>query len=223
MTGMQVALLDTDEYVFSEEERQLVVEVVSGAEGQVRGLLRGLPERLNVAVYPTDLVIPDVGDGGVTPDKDLIELSVDPGHPGGVVSVVRGSFRTTLFHAAHHAATAHLVTAKDETLLGYAVQEGLATAFERDFAGPRPLYAAYDPAEAERWLEELMTTAEGRYEDWFYSRSAGCRRIGYRVGTYIVDTATANSQESAASLVGASTAEVLEMAHVDGPSNPSSA
>ncbi len=136
---------------------------------------------------------------------------------------MRGSFRTTLFHEAQHAARAHFLTAKDGTLIGYAVQEALATAFERDFAGSRPLYAAYDPAEAERWMEELMTTAEVRYEDWFYRRSAGCRWIRYRVGTYIVDTATANSQESAASLVGASTTEVLEMAHVDGPSNPSSA
>ncbi|MGH7643024.1 MAG: DUF2268 domain-containing putative Zn-dependent protease [Candidatus Dormibacteria bacterium] len=212
---MQLVFLDTDTYVFTSAERHLVAEVLGGAEAEIRGLLRGSTKRLTVTGWPTDFVIPEVRSGDKTPTKDLIEVSVNPAHPGGVEPVFRTSFRELLFHECHHAARKHLLPDRESTLIDGAVMEGLATAFERDGAGARPLWATYDPVDAAGWHTEMIATPHGRYDDWRYSQTDGCRWISYRVGTHIVDRALTNSGETAASLVAASTADVLRLAGLD--------
>ena len=94
------------------------------------------------------------------------------------------------------------------------VSEGMATAFERDFAGNKPLWGEY-PEDVESWVEELLDlpmSAYGSYPQWMLQHPDGRRWIGYRAGTYIVDEAMLASGLSAADLVLAPTAEVLKLA-----------
>ena len=94
------------------------------------------------------------------------------------------------------------------------VSEGMATAFERDFAGTKPPWGEY-PEDVESWVEELLgltMSAYGSYTKWMLQHPDGRRWIGYRAGTYIVDQAMSASGRSAADLVLVPTGEVLRLA-----------
>ena len=97
------------------------------------------------------------------------------------------------------------------------VSEGMATAFERDFAGASPPWGDY-PDDISTWVDELIAlpmSAFGSYAKWMFKHPDGRRWIGYRAGTYIVDQAMAASGLSSAELVLTGTAEVLQLAGID--------
>ena len=97
-----------------------------------------------------------------------------------------------------------------------AITEGLATAFERDFAKVDPPWGKAPP-EILDWTRELLRQP-GESSDPFTpgrrQEGEGRRWVATRVGTYLVDRASRASGKSAADLVFASTSEILALADV---------
>ena len=127
--------------------------------------------------------------------------------------------RSTLFHELHHLARGYVVRGGEPrtSFMDAVVSEGMATAFERDFAGAKPPWGEY-PEDISTWVEELLglpMSAFGSYANWMLEHPDGRRWIGYRAGTYIVDQAMAASGMSAADMVLTETAAVLELAGLE--------
>jgi uncharacterized protein YjaZ len=99
-----------------------------------------------------------------------------------------------------------------ESLMDRVISEGMATAFERDFAGATYPWGQY-PDDVAAWVTELMALPKDAPRDHWMSRHPDGRRwIGYKAGTYLVDRAIKASGKSAAELVSASTEDVIRMA-----------
>jgi uncharacterized protein YjaZ len=125
------------------------------------------------------------------------------------MEIARAQLRSSLFHELHHLIRR---TGVERSLLEVAISEGMATAFERDFAGARAPWGHYPP-EVSSWVEELRhlpTTAERRH--WLFRHPDGRRWVAYKAGTYLVDRAMCASGKSSADLASTSSAEVLSLA-----------
>jgi hypothetical protein len=96
----------------------------------------------------------------------------------------------------------------------HVVTEGLATAFERDFAKvgvPR----GEPPRDGMAWTRAILHQPEtSSREPWMIRHIDGRRWIGMRVGTFLVDRASRASSRLAAALVFAPSAEVVRLAVV---------
>ena len=91
------------------------------------------------------------------------------------------------------------------------ISEGMATAFERDFAGGKDAMGQY-PDEVSDWVTELMALpTNARHDHWLYLHPDGRRWIGLKAGTYLVERAMRASGKSAAELVSTPTEEVMKM------------
>ncbi len=204
-------MLSTDEYEFAEPFSSLVSGVAERTEEEVRAFLPDLPSRLNVSIYPSTFVIPEVGATGIAWRKDWIAWFVNPWDDRGLMTIADTSFRHALFHELHHCARRRL-DRRGATLADAAVFEGLATVFARDVGGDLAPWANYDQSTVQAWTTELLGAVEPVHGHWLFQHPDGRRWIGYLVGTYLVDQAVAATGETAVSLVGASTEQILTMA-----------
>lgn len=216
---LTVSFTDSEDYVFSDEDRRVVEEVAETAIEEVAPLLEGEPSRIELVVQAGSSVIPETGDAGAAQAPGRIGWTVDPGRPGGVLAVARARLRSTLFHEVHHLVRGWTIQGGTAggRLIDAAAAEGLATAFERDAAGWDPPWGEYPEDEVDRWLGELRDPPEGAsYAHWMFQHPDGRRWIGYRAGTYLADRAMAVTGRSAAELAMTPTDELLELSGFDG-------
>jgi uncharacterized protein YjaZ len=197
-------------YSFSRTERRAIQQVVDRAAADVRRLLPGLPSDLRITVQAGSRVIPETGETGSIGLPGAVYWTVDPTHEGGVTAAVNAQLRATLFHEWYHLVReAKLAT---ESLVDRAVNEGLATAFERDFGGQRTPWGAYPP-EVETWTKEFLALpADAPVRDWMCRHPDGRRWIGYKVGTSLADRAARASGLTVADLAAASTEKIISWA-----------
>lgn len=194
-------------------EQRAVQETADAALRDARVALPMLPERLSLVVHFGTSVIPETGETATTVPPAEVVWTVDPARD--VLVVVRTQLRASLFHELHHLARASSV--RTRSLMDHVVTEGMATAFERDYAKVDPPWGK-PPPEAMEWARELFRQPEdASTEEWLIRHPDGRRWIGMRVGTFLVDRACKASGRSPASLVSASTEEVLRLADVGSP------
>jgi hypothetical protein len=98
------------------------------------------------------------------------------------------------------------------TLIDEVITEGMATVFERDFAGVSPPWSMY-PANVTDWVSEILALPPDASRDYWLRKvhPDGRRWIGMRAGAYLVDRATRAAGTSAADLVSTSTANVIDL------------
>lgn len=178
-------------------------------EPALRDLLPALTDQVLLTVSSGRRVIPETGCVGSAQNLDEVHVIIDPDR---LESVVEHHFKAVLFHEFHHLVRGWVTTR--EALPSYleaAICEGLATAFERDFAGSSPPWGAY-PHDVMSWVEEIAVLDNtAPYEQWMFQHPDGRRWIGYRAGTFIVDEATNRSGLDAALLVTTPFLEVLAL------------
>jgi uncharacterized protein YjaZ len=199
-------------YDFSRSDRAAIQRVADLAARDVRQFLPGLPTDLRITVQAGDRVIPETGETGSIGLPGAVYWTVDPMREGGVLAVVTAQLRATLFHEWYHLVREGKFS--PQTLAERAVNEGLATAFERDFGGAPTPWGAYPP-EVGAWTTELLAadpTAPAR--EWMYAHPDGRRWVGYKVGTYIADRAVRESGLSLAQLAGEPTERIIAFARV---------
>ena len=209
-SDLTVQFLRSETYTFSSSEKGAVEQVARSTIKEVRPLLVTLPARIHLTVRPGLDVIDETGETASAMAPDGIMWTVDPNGHGGVAAITRTWLRATLFHELHHLARSS--AADPRSIVDYAVYEGMATVFERDFAGVQTPWGAY-PKNVNEWADELMRLPENApRRDWIYSHPDGRRWIGIKVGAYWVDRASAKSKRSSADLCTTSTGDVLALA-----------
>lgn len=100
------------------------------------------------------------------------------------------------------------------SLLDHVVTEGLATAFERDFAKVAVPWGE-PPPDGMTWTREILQQPEtSALDPWMIRHPDGRRWIGMRAGTFLVDRATRASGKTPVALVFAPSAEIVRLADV---------
>jgi uncharacterized protein YjaZ len=209
---IEISYLRSESYTFSRAERSTIREIAEHTASEVRRLLPALPHKLAITVRPGDDVIAEIGATASAVAPADVVWTVDPSRPGGVIQIAKTHLRPTLFHEFHH-----LVRDADSrssrSVIASAVTEGMASAFERDFAGADYPWAQYPKDAVEEWAEELLALpADAPVREWLFRHPDGRRWIGFRVGTYWVDQAIAKSGRSSADLVSTPTLQILSLA-----------
>ncbi len=169
-----------------------------------------LPPRLTLILrWGTD-VIPETGESGTMSLPHNIAWTIDPARD--VTAVVKKELRATLAHELHHMARETRV--HPVTLMDRVIEEGLATAYERDFAHVAPPWGeALPEATALAWTRELLAQPKGAERGpWLYRHPDGRRWVGMRAGTFLVDRAMRKSGQTAAQLAQTETAEIVRLA-----------
>ncbi len=197
-------------YEFSIWERALIQRIAGETAVEVRRHLPSLADPLILRVRSGKDVIPEVGAGAAVIPPDWVVWTVDVDRPEGVSAIARQHLRGALFHEFHHLVRGSTSNA----LIDQVVAEGLATAFERDFAGVVRPWAQY-PDDASEWVKELLSQpSTASSNEWLYKHPDGRRWVGMRAGTYLVDEAMKNTGRTSADLVSTSAADLLRLAQV---------
>lgn len=195
------------DYAFTPIERQTIARLAGDAARQARQHLPALAPRITLAVQSGKKVIPELGAIAEPAPPDYIVWTVDTDRPEGVVKIAETHLRATLFHEFHH--LVRLTTLPASTVMDRAISEGLATAFERDFAKAVYPWGQY-PDHVTSWVETLLTLPDDeKRNEWIVQQPNGGRWINYRTGTYIVDQAMKKSGKTSADLVATRSAEIL--------------
>lgn len=203
-----------DKGALSQAERELVQDICSSTEPEIRAHLPELTERIELLVKVGKDVIPLTGELGGALAPGQVEWKVDHTRDQSVTEIVQARLRATLFHEFHHLVRGWVMRGGDppKTFMHGVVSEGLATAFERDAAGASPPWGEY-PEDVEEWVLELLELPlSASYVDWMFQHPDGRIWIGYRSGTFIADKAMKASAKDAAELVRTPTEEILRMA-----------
>lgn len=208
--GLTIRFFRSESYTFTRAERRAIEEGARTAIAEVRRLLPGVPAHIELTVRPSTDVTPETGETGDAMPPNGLMFTVDPSRPGGVAAITKAWLRPFLFHDIHH--LVRFPAENPDSLIKHAVTEGMATAFERDFAGATTLWGQY-PEDVATWAAEFENLpADSPRRHWMFRHPDGRRWIGYKVGTYWVDRAIAQSGGSAVTLVATPTSEILSLA-----------
>lgn len=210
---METHFLDTDDYKFTSEDKEVIRRVANDASELFRSHLPQLPVSLHLLVEPGASVIDVTGELGFALAPHAIRWTVDPSR--GVGDTASTHLLHSLVHESHHAARLGIFPSEAYThdWPGGAVFEGLATAFERDVGGFDAPWGQYDLSTIGEWAAELFAQPiDDTYAQWKFNHPDGRRWIAYRVGTWIVDRACDRTGNTPATLVGRSATEIVEMA-----------
>jgi len=207
---------------FSNDEKQLIKDLVTHAEKEVRVLLPTLPGAIEVTAIVIDRNIDIVG--GVSgraeaPGKVLIEFSSV--YPGGISAAAKDALSSTIFHEFHHLARGWTIQRNQfgPGIPVAAVNEGLAAVFAEEYTGVYFEQAYSYPENAAAWLEEILALpVDADYSTWMMGKHPdGRNSIGYRVGRYIVHQAAANSGKGILELSKLAPDEILGLAGTPPP------
>lgn len=207
-TGIRTEFVGS--YAFSATERRTITRIAGAATREARRHLPALASQIILQVRSGNDVIPELGAGATVASPAFVRWTVDPENPQGVVTIAKTHLRATLFHEFHHLVRG--ATLPHVTLMDHVVTEGLATAFERDFAGASYPWGQY-PDNVAAWVEELLAQpSTAKQNEWIFRHPDGRRWIGMRAGTYLVDRAMTQLRRTSAELVSVSTEEILAAA-----------
>jgi hypothetical protein len=211
----RVEFFVTEGHAFSWWDRHALRAIAKEAVADVRPLLPALPRELTVRIQSADAdqTIADTGETVTGSQPDTVIWLVDTRRPTGAMAVARAQLRAAVFHELHHLVRDAVI--ERSSMLDRAVTEGLATAFERDYADVSPAWGWY-PAEAAAWVDELRhLPSTAPRSDWMSQHPDGRRWIAPRAGTYLADRAQRASHKSSAELVTAPTDEILALARAE--------
>lgn len=196
-------------YRFSWLERRAVSRVAEQAADEARGLLPGLPEHLVLKVRAGGNVIPETGEVSNAIGPNVIWWDVDPRHAGGVRATVNRELRASLFHAFHHLVRTGPGIGRGlrDTLVG----EGMAIAFERDFAHASRPWGLCGEADKAR-VRDVLAMSTDDWGVWLAADRRNRRWAGQRVGTCIVEAAIGASRQNVAQMATMPTAAVIRLA-----------
>ena len=206
---LTVDFFRSETYTFSWSEQLAIKRAARSALKEVRPLLPALPAKIQLTVRPDRNVLVETGETAAAMAPDAIIWTVNPHRDGGVAAITQKWLRASLFHEFHH--LVRWSAAEPHSIVDHALFEGMATVFERDFAGVTTPWADY-PENVDDWAREIRNLpADASSRDWLYSHPDGRRWIGFKVGTYWVDSAVKRSRRSSADLATTPTRDILAL------------
>ena len=189
-----------EESSFTSEQKELIQEIITNSEVEIRALLPQLPDSITVAVEIVDWNLDVVG--GVTGRTEtnsppFVAIQISEKYPGGVTAASQTALKHTIFHEFHHLSRGWAI---QDNRYGpgipiAAVNEGLAVVFSEEYTH-QSMKADSPPeaAVAEQWMKEILALPiDANYQHWMFEHPDGRQSIGYRTGNYIIRKAMANS------------------------------
>src|SRR5262249_7851054 len=146
--------------LLSRPERRELQQIADVTFRDVRRQLDGLPPRLVLIVRWGKDVIPETGESGAAAFPGNVGLTLDPDRD--VLATIRTHLRPRLADELHLLARASRL--KSRSLVDRVVDEGLATAFERDFTKVDPPWGRSAP-EIIEWTREILRQPDGTEPD----------------------------------------------------------
>lgn len=188
---MNVLALDSKYWQNTNSTREELVSVIREAADEAVKLLPAELLYTNIILepVPSEEVIPETGDTGITYDNTHVYISFDFNLPYGKDTLL-SHLRSTTFHELVHAVSFDHNPWQPDALYG-AITEGLATVFEREYANSKPLWGKYESDETMySWLTELqdLPKTEAKDMNYFIKHPDGRKWIVYKTGTWVVDT-----------------------------------
>jgi hypothetical protein len=191
---------------------------ISSYYDEAYALLPGLPA--TVQIYFSDYgIIPATGVGGYAYSPHILTVSIDPDFKD--TSKQLQDIRPTVFHETFHQFQGFTGESQPYPAIECAVYEGMATVFEREYAGIFQKYGDYwqtPEATLRQWITELKKLSaqdfsdEKTYQAWkFYHPKLKERWIAYKVGTWITDQVLEKYNLSILDLSTKTAAEVLKV------------
>ena len=190
-----------------------ILETIKKAAKEASKLLKISP-KLTIIVKPNlPHIIDATGTGASTYDAELLDITFDPKRAS--EKNFLSDIYASVYHELNHAARFNDEKLKHDKSIDWIIAEGVATAFERDYVKYRPLWGRYDDKEVGKWAKELNDLKENfRWDHYMFKHPDGRLWIGYKVGTYIVDRAMANSGKSIIELTQTPSSEILKLSKV---------
>lgn len=189
-------------------------KVISGYYDEVRELLPGLPE--TIQIYFSDYgILPDSGVGGYAYSPSIITVSIDPDFADKKEQLKQ--LRSTIFHESFHIFQNYTGEGGPFSAIDNAVYEGMATVFEREYCGIWQPYGDYRETpenKLKHWIKDLQNLSlrdfEDNYSDWkFFHPTLKEKWIVYKVGTWIADEVLKNEKLKILDLSTKNASEVL--------------
>ena len=215
--SLTIAYEDGEETGFSDDEKQLITDLVRDAEEEVRALLPTLPDVIEVTAMVIDRNVDIVG--GVTGRADApgrVQIEFSSVFPGGISAAAQSALSSTIFHEFHHLDRGWTIQGNKfgSGIPIAAVNEGLASVFAEKYTGVYFEVAYSYPENAADWLQEILALpVNADYSTWMMGgHPDGRNSIGYRLGRYIVHQATTNSGKSVLELSSLAPEEILKLA-----------
>lgn len=192
--------------------------IISKSYDEARKLLSALPP--TIQIYFSDYgILEETGIGAYAYSSEIITISLDPDFED--KEKQKAAIRPTVFHEAFHLCQKFTMENGPFSAIDNAIYEGMATVFEREYAGVFEQYGDYRQTpeiKVLQWIEALKELSveefaeEKIYEAWkFYHPELKERWIVYRVGTWIVDQVLTKHNLSILDLSTKTAAEVLQL------------
>ena len=204
---------------FTEFEKQLVKDILTDSEKEIRTLIPNLPKDIKVIFEIVDWDIDVVG--GVTGRAEsntppLVMVQISKKFPGGVVSAINAGLRSTLYHEFHHLSLGWAI--KDNKFIPAiqvaAIIEGLAEVFAEEYT--RVVFEENQVPKnvnGNDWAKEILALPkDANYQKWMFQHPDGRTSIGYRTGNYIIRKAMSNSGKTILELSRLSPNDLLKLA-----------
>lgn len=121
---------------------------------------------------------------GVTNSNDWIHLNVSK-------RFKENNLKGIVYHEMHHLGRDYTILGKKKfSLLDTLFTEGLAVVFEMEqVPNYMPWYSKYTSSSIKKWLPQVKEEkwdVDFSYDEWFFGAKGKPLRLGYKIGTYLV-------------------------------------
>lgn len=217
---VELVVRSEDAGLFSSKARMKILEVAEEAIIAAKQRLIGIPDRIVLVAHHDHDVIEALGTRG-SAVREAIYWGVDTRRTESVHSIAGRHLKATMLHEMHHLVREASVKQPARCgpfspLVGQAVFEGAASAFERRAAELAP-WAYYDQDVTDLAQELFSQSTTVSMRDWMFEHPDGRKWIGFRVGAYLVDCALASGSFSEATLAMASVENIIFSAYSECP------
>lgn len=186
---LNITILESEKDLGKQDSKRLQ-EVIREHAQRVCGLL-GI-KLLNVTVHLNQNVIPETGEVGYAAGKDWIQITIDPAkNPKELHKIINDIIPATIYHEVNHIAREKYV-GESKNLLEAIVAEGLADVFAEEcwpkFKAP---WSVYQQKNVRPFLKSLKSDKNSKkysHNDWFFGTGKKPRWLGYKLGSYIVQS-----------------------------------
>lgn len=194
----------------------LVKEIINASDAALEKAANALNEddiEVTVENNP-ELIIPERGIGGFSPDSHKIYVYIDPTHLN-LVKNIKKLVKSTVTHEFHHAIRNRRIPYRTDTLLGALVTEGLADHFDLELNGGEPPIWSQALSKDEidqmyKKAEPLFTSTNYNYNAWFFGSNEIPRWTGYSLGYKIVADYLIKNNKKASELVYVPASEFIK-------------
>lgn len=192
---------------------------ISDCYDQFRAIIPDAPETVQI-YFGSEAIMDETGVGAFAYSPEIISLSLDPNFKDRARQLA--DIKPSIFHECFHQYQDFTSASQLYSAIEGAIYEGMATVFEREYAGSKQPYGDYSKLREEdlkKWVDELTDLNDAGYHKdestwraWkFYHPDYKQEWIAYKVGTWITDQVISRYKLNILKLSKMTAKEVLDL------------